>query len=185
MRKIKLTTIGGLGAHCADTISPEVGSISVAIELYYKERFDYRLHQATTIITGAEAFEILETSLDSTFALYAESYEPEYLHWVFIVDALDKTSLDWDVWNSGGGCMIASLDVEDHSIHLSDECIIVANVLSNEYWDLDDNEHTHVLVMHLESALSPAALRLITAPIIKDMRIILDSWEGGSNEFSS
>ena len=178
MRKIKLTTIEELGAHCADTISPEVSTISVAIDLYYKKRLDYRIHQATTVITGAEAFEILETSLNSTFALYTESYEPECLHWVFTVDVQDTTSMDWDIWNSGGGCMIASLDYQGHSIHVSDEYIIVSTASSKDYWELEDGSPTHVIEILMTSALAPAALKLITPEMITDIRLILDRWEG-------
>lgn len=52
-----------------------------------------------------------------------------------------KQELSWGKWNSGGGCMIHSANIKDgKSIHFSDEAIVVADLPSKEYWELEDSE---------------------------------------------
>lgn len=58
--------------------------------------------------------------------------------------------LDWNEWNSGGGCMIWSFEYSHystgsctnntHSIHVSDECAVHANCSTEEYWEMESNE---------------------------------------------
>lgn len=47
----------------------------------------------------------------------------------------------WGEWNSGGGCMIWSMDfLDDLSVHLTDEVCILVNTTSEHYWSLEDWE---------------------------------------------
>lgn len=63
---------------------------------------------------------------------------------------VDRSKLvyNWGKWNSGGGCMIWSVDILEHySIHLSDESCILASCPSEKFWKLewdseDPNEDT-------------------------------------------
>jgi len=54
----------------------------------------------------------------------------------------------WNEWNSGGGCMIWSVEFTDgKSMHLSDEYICVSTKGTKEYWeieDCDEQSDTHV-----------------------------------------
>ena len=59
----------------------------------------------------------------------------------------------WGEWNSGGGCMIWSVDFANGmSAHLSDEWLMVSNVAGTPYWEIEDYEDqakTHVLEKQL------------------------------------
>lgn len=48
---------------------------------------------------------------------------------------------NWNEWNSGGGCMIWSVDLLEHySIHMTDECCFLCSCPSDKYWELEDWE---------------------------------------------
>jgi hypothetical protein len=48
---------------------------------------------------------------------------------------------NWNEWNSGGGCMIWSVDLLEHySIHMTDECCFLCSVPSEKYWSIEDYE---------------------------------------------
>ena len=47
-------------------------------------------------------------------------------------------NLPWSIWNSGGGCMIASLDYDDGSVHLSDEAFVNSMETAHDYWEIED-----------------------------------------------
>lgn len=49
--------------------------------------------------------------------------------------------LSWGEWNSGGGCMIWSMDLTDgKSVHLTDECCFLVSCTSEHYWGIEDWE---------------------------------------------
>lgn len=49
--------------------------------------------------------------------------------------------LNWNEWNSGGGCMIWSCDLADgKSLHLTDEVCFLVSLPSGPYWAFEDWE---------------------------------------------
>ncbi len=60
----------------------------------------------------------------------------------------DNLVYGWYEWNSGGGCMIWSMDMVDgKSVHLTEECCVLVDIDSTTYWEMEDWEEQaeHVL----------------------------------------
>jgi len=94
--------------------------------------------------------------------------------------------LDWNIWNSGGGCLIASLDYIGGSVHLSDEALINSSVSSEAYWEIEDpdeQETTHkqnTIWLTEHGMVHGKDLKLekyLAILVAREVNLILKHWE--------